>query len=185
LNEISILMHLLSKKDGIYNRGTTREEIIKVLKIKNRNADVYFKKLLINLSNYIEPLGLKIKYNPLDSHWFLAFDQELAEFLATNPFEGKQRLAATLFCILTCCLKNFGSTSVKEIETLRKKKSIIEDLKELNRLGYIKISDDKTKINLTPLLGYHLDIEKLFLRTALAANEKKLIKKKDSKKKQS
>ena len=171
LNEISILMHLLSNKNGLYQMGATKKEILQGLNIKGRNKSVYFHNLITNLSNYLEPLGLQIKYNPIDSHWFLSFDPEISDVISANPFEGKPRLAATLFCALVCCLQNSGEGKIPEIEKLRKKKNVVEDLRELEKRGYLEINTDLGQVLLTPLIGYQLDFEKLFIKLALKLNK--------------
>jgi len=167
LNAISILMHFLSNKYGSYQIGAPEKEILQALKITGKNKAYYFQNLLINLSKYIEPLGLEVRYNPIDSHWFLSFDSELSDIINANPFEGKPRLAATLFSVLVCCLQNSGIGNIQDIKKLRNKKNVIEDLKELEKLGYIEILKDSSQIELTPLIGYQLNIEQLFIRMAL------------------
>lgn len=167
MNEISMLMHLLSRRKDKYRVGATKKEILHALYLKNRNKSVLFYQLITKLSRYIEPLGLQIEYNSLDSHWFISYDSDLLDFTSSNPFEGKPKLAATLFCVLICCMKNFGKCMIHEIKELRKKKKVTEDLKELEDMNYITINKDLNQIALTPLIGYHLDIEKLFRHLAL------------------
>jgi len=116
MNEISILMHLLSKKEGLVRIGSTKKEILKALNIKTKNKSIYFQNLLINLSNYINPLGLQIRFNPIDSRWFLSFDSEISDIISANPFEGKPKLAATLLCTIINSLKNSGIGKIHEIE---------------------------------------------------------------------
>ena len=168
LNEISILMHMLSNKNNLCQIGATKREILHTLNVKNKNKSVYFQNLVINLSKYIEPLGLQIRYNPINSYWFITYDSEISDLISANPFDNKPRLAATLFCTLVCCLKNpEGKSLVTEIENIRKKKNVIEDLKELKQKGYLEIDKDLNQVKLTPLIGYELDIEKLFVKLAL------------------
>ena len=131
MNEISVLMHLLSKKKSLYQIGATKEEILEQLNANHKNKFIYFQNLITGLSTYLEPLGFQIRYNPLDSHWFLNYDLEISELISANPFEGKPSLAATLLCTLTLCLKSSGVSSIHEISKLRRKKDIIEDLKAL------------------------------------------------------
>ncbi|TFG23443.1 MAG: hypothetical protein EU529_07450 [Promethearchaeota archaeon] len=167
MNEISILMHLLSNKIGLHQVGATEEQVLQALNITGKNRTYYFQDLLTNLSKYIEPLGLEVKYNPIDSHWFLSFDSEISDTISANPFEGKPRLAATLFCVLVCCLQNAGIGKIQDIKKLRNKKKIMEDLKELEQFGYIEILKNASQIQLTPLIGYQLNMEKLFIKMAL------------------
>ncbi|MHA1724228.1 MAG: hypothetical protein ACTSYC_03245 [Promethearchaeota archaeon] len=174
VNEFSILMYLLTRKNGNHGYGTTKKEIIEKLNIKNKNKDYLFTRLLENLANYIVPLGLKIRYNPIDSHWFIAHDEDLTRLTRSNPFEDHPKLAATLLCSLTSCLKNTGSAKIIEIKNLRKKKDIMPDLKELEKMGYLIIDEIQSEIKLTPLIGYQLDLSKLLLKITLKTNEKKV-----------
>lgn len=171
MNEISVLMHLLSKKKSLYQIGATKEEILEQLNANHKNKFIYFQNLITGLSTYLEPLGFQIRYNPLDSHWFLNYDLEISELISANPFEGKPSLAATLLCTLTLCLKSSGVSSIHEISKLRRKKDIIEDLKALEKKGYLLIDKNSGHVQLTPLIGYQLDMHKLFVKLALKLKE--------------
>jgi len=172
LNEISILMHMLSNKNNLYQIGATKREILHTLNVKNKNKSGYFQNLITNLSKYIEPLGLQIRYNPINSHWFISYDSDISDLISANPFDNKPRLAATLFCTLVICLKNpEGISPITEIEKIRKKKNILEDLKELEQKGYLELDKDINSVKLTPLIGYQLDLEKLFVKLALKIKE--------------
>ena len=172
MNEISILMHMLSNKNNTHQVGATKSEILHTLNVKNKNKSGYFHNLITNLSKYIEPLGLQIRYNPINSHWFISYDSEVSDIISANPFDNKPRLAATLFCILVVCLNNpEGISLVSDIEKIRKKKHVLEDLKDLEQKDYIKIDKDRNEVKLTPLIGYLLDLEKLFVKLALKAKQ--------------
>ena len=71
MNEISILMHLLSRKKKISQIGATRGEILEILNVKGKNTSIHFQNLINGLSNYLIPLGLQIKFNSLNSHWYI------------------------------------------------------------------------------------------------------------------
>jgi hypothetical protein len=172
MNEFTILMHLLSKTADRFEMGATKEEIIKKLNLQNKNESVYFQNLIVQLSNYLGPLGLQIRFNPLSSRWYIAFEMATSDLVYANPFEDKPRLAATLFCVLICCLKNSGISKIHDIEKLRKKKTVIDDLKELQNRGYIEIEDDLGQVTLTPLIGYQLDLNKLFIKLTLKLTQK-------------
>ncbi len=171
VNEISILMHILSNKRNKYQVGATKKEILKELNITNKNKTVYYQNLISNLSNYIAPLGLQIMYNPIDSHWFISYDTDISDLISANPFEGKPKLAATLFCTLVCCLQNSGVGKILDIEKLRKKKNVIDDLKELEKRGYINIIKESNSVRLTSLIGYQLDLSQVFVKLALQLKE--------------
>jgi len=82
VNEISILMHMLSNKNNVYQIGATKGEILHILNVKNKNKSGYFQNLITNLSNYIEPLGLQIRYNPINSHWFITYESEVSDLVS-------------------------------------------------------------------------------------------------------
>ena len=171
MNEISILMYMLSRKKSTHQIGATKKEILKSLNVKNKNKSVYFQDLLTGLSNYLEPLGLQINFNSLNSHWYIIYENQLTDLISANPFEGRPSLSATLLCILTSCLKNSGYASFQEIRMLRNKKDVKDDIKILEKEGFLEIDKKTTNIQLTPLIGYKLDLQKLFVRLALKLKE--------------
>lgn len=170
MNEISILIYLLSKKDQIDEMGSTKEEILEKLQISGRNKGYIFKKLLTEVSNYLFPLGMEIQYNPLNAHWFLSFKTNMNDLILANPFQDKPRLAATLFCTIILCLKSNGIAKVEEIKKLRNKKDLRTDLKDLEKLGYVQMLRNNSEIKITPLIGYQLNLEKLFMKLSLKLN---------------
>ncbi|MFX1399325.1 MAG: hypothetical protein ACFFAS_20050 [Promethearchaeota archaeon] len=174
MNQFSILMHLLSKKDTLYEMGATKEEILAALNLKTKNDDFFFQNLITNLSNHLEIIGLRVKYNPLDSHWFVSFDLGTSELISANPFKDQPKLAATLFVTLVSCINNSGVAKLHQIRDLRKKKLVLEDLRELEIMGYLKIDKIKGEVQLTPLIGYKLDLEYLFVKLALKLKENEL-----------
>jgi hypothetical protein len=167
MNELSILMHLLSRRVNKYRLGATEEEICGLLNISGKYQAGLFNQLLINLSKHIEILGLNIRFNPIDDHWYISYESEISNIVKANPFENKPRLAASLFSIVISCISNFGTTSVSEIAKLRKKKGILSDLRELENQGYINLDRDSGEISLTPLIGYELDFNQLLTNLAL------------------
>jgi len=171
MNEISILMHLLTRKRDSYHIGSTKKEILEILNVTSKNKSIYFQNLIIGLSNYLIPLGLEVKFNSLNSHWYIKYDTEVTELISANPFEGKPSLGATLLCVLTSCLTNSGTSSIQQIKKLRRKKIIIDDLKELEKDGYLIIDKTTKQVQLTPLIGYKLDLHKLLVNLSLKLNK--------------
>ena len=167
MNEISLLMYLLSRRGSHHEFGATKGEIIEILNPGKKVENFIFNNLIAKLSDYVEPLGFRINYNPLNSHWYLSIKSEIVELFGANPFKEHPSLAASLFCTLACCLKNKGKTSIQEVRNLRKKKNLVNDLKVLETNGYISIDSTTNNIQLTPLIGYQIDIEKLFNNIAL------------------
>jgi hypothetical protein len=171
MNELSILMHLLSRRINKYQLGATEEEICNLLNISRKYQASLFNQLILNLSSYIEILGLNIKYNSLDSHWYISYESELCDIVKANPFENKPRLAASLLTVLVSCFSNHGTSTVSEIAKLRKKKGILSDLRELEKMGYINLDSGSGKVLITPLIGYQLDIDQLLINLALKLKE--------------
>ncbi|MFX1279066.1 MAG: hypothetical protein ACFFA3_06590 [Promethearchaeota archaeon] len=167
MNEITILMHLLSKKQGKFHIGASREDILEKLNLNGKNESIYFEDLITQLSSYIEPLGLQVRFNPISSTWFIAFGSESSDFVSANPFANKPRLASTLFYTIVCCLERHGQAKIQNVKDLRKKKHVIDDLKELEKLGYIELDKNLGTVRLTPLIGYQLDLNKLIINLAL------------------
>jgi len=95
----------------------------------------------------------------------------ISEAPIPNPFEGKPSLAATLLCTLTCCLKNSGISSIQEIKKLRSKIDITDDIKTLEKEGYLVIDKATNQVQLTPLIGYKLDLHKLLVKLSLKLEE--------------
>jgi hypothetical protein len=170
MNELTILMHLLSKKNK-FKMGATQDEVLKALNVKDRNKSIYFQRIINNLANYIKAIGLQVRYNPLNCHWYISFETGISELISANPFEGNPRLAATLYCILINCFNSSGETTIQKIKEVRKKKGILEDIKELEKLGFVNYDKYLNKVNLTPLIGYLLDLDKLFIKLALKLKE--------------
>ena len=151
--------------------GAPKKELIESLGIKGKNSSGYLQNLIMELSNYLKPIGLQVRYNPLNSYWFITFESEVSELSLANPFEGRPSLAATLFCVIVYCLKSSGKAEIADIQKIRGKKTVIEDIKELERLGYLELINKSNQVKLTPLIGYKLDIPKLLLQTALKIKE--------------
>ncbi len=171
MNTLSFVTYLLSRKKNLFQMGATEEEIMESLNLKGKNKTLYLYNILINLSNYIAPLGLNIKFNPIDAHWFLAHDFETTELIQATSFDLVPRLAATLLCIIALCLKNSGTTNSIELKKLRKKQDVSQDLKELEELGYIEIDKPtRQKVSLTPLIGYRININKLYTQLTQGKN---------------
>ncbi len=160
-------MHLLSREVNKHQIGASKKEIIEKLHIGGKNQDVFFYQFIKELSNQIEPLGLYIRFNPLDRHWFLSHDAGISNLVSANPFEDKPKLAATLFYVITCCLSNSGSSKIKKIKELRKKKGIMADLKELEEYGYVQLHLEVNEVRITQKIGYELDLPKLFANLSL------------------
>lgn len=141
-------------------RGAPAEEILKTLHWPEKLGCGELQKKLSEFDTYLQPLGLQVRLNPLNDFWFVAFRQDISEFAVQNPFGGKLRLPATLLATIICMVKYRNQVPISAIREIRKKETVLEDLKQLQNLGYIEITGEK--ITLTPLIGYQLDLINLF-----------------------
>ncbi len=152
-------MILLTRSQEV-TRGAPAEEILKVLHWPEKLGRAELQKKLTEFDTYLQPLGLEVRVNPLNDFWFVAFRQEASEFAAQNPFGGKPRLPATLLSTIICMVKYGNQVPISAVREMRKKESVMEDLKQLENLGYVAITGDK--VTLTPLIGYQVDLINLF-----------------------
>lgn len=160
MNEYSMLIHLLTRKRGDNQEkiGSTTEEIIKALDLGDKNNFFIFNKTIKEFSEYIRLLGLSIRFNPMNAHWFLIQDKETVEYFKENPLFSTPKLAATLLVILLLNVLN-KQTTITQVANYRDVKNIKQDLKALKEMGYIEYND--TYVQLTEKLVYNVDIQKL------------------------
>ncbi len=159
MNEFAALMILLTRShDGI--RGAPSEEILKALHWPDKLGRAELQKKLSEFDTYLHPLGLQVRVNPLNDFWFVAFRQDISEFVAQNPFGGKPRLPATLLATIICMVQHGNKVPISAVREIRKKETVQEDLKQLANLGYVEITGEN--VSLTPLIGYQLDLINLF-----------------------
>jgi len=163
MNEYSILIHLLTQKrenSSLKNTeilGATQKEICKKLKFTGKSASIRFYSLLEEVSKNLRAFGLHIQKNPLNNHWFITQDSEIQEFSQANPFHDKPKLAATLCAVLAVSLTQASSVSVDQVKEVRKKKNLMNDLKALEKMKFIILSENQILIH--PNIGYFLNID--------------------------
>lgn len=162
MNELGVLMTLLSRVDEHRTRGATEEELQKALALHDTARAQRLHHLLAQLQEYLRVLGLGVRYNPLDEHWFVAHASAGAERLSLNPFGDKKRLGATLLALVMVVFAEGNDVPLSRLQAVRQKKSLAGDLRELEALGYLTLAPaDDTIVHLTPLIGYHCDLHRL------------------------
>lgn len=159
MNEFSALMYLLTR-EGDSERGASEDELLKVLHLPERIGKAELQKKLMNFDSYVQTLGLRVRNNLLDGHWFVTFSDEVTNLTAINPFANNPRLAATLLATIICAFKFGNQIPSDAIQEVRQKKSVQRDLNDLEKLYYLEIAGDI--VSLTPLIGYQLDLFSLF-----------------------
>ncbi len=159
MNEAQLLMFLLSRKKNESTIGATRDEICAQLGFTDKNADYKFWNLLSGLNKSLFPLGVVTKFNPVNSHWFLGFQDKMEHDFGKSTHILVPRLAALLFTILILYVSKSSHITVKKIQEIRNKQDISKDLQELEKLGYILINEEI--VSLTPKVFYYINVEEL------------------------
>lgn len=171
MNEFSLLFHDLSqvrhltvpedtKEYPIY--GVTEDELLSTLHLTGSHSRYQLLKLLNRFAHVISPFGLEIHQNPLNLHWFLRQSTEIQDLYQSSPFNTKPRLIATLTAIIALSLLEGHPVTIDQVENLRKKQSIRDDLHELVDQNFIQVHD--SRIDLTPVVGYFIDFERFYCK---------------------
>jgi hypothetical protein len=167
MNQFSILLHLLTRSKASTQdpsfliRGETMDNICSTLGFTSKTRHIEFFELLQKFSRYIQPLGLQMKQNLFNRHWFLIQESSIQNWLHANPFADKKSLGATMAVIISLSLLHGQEIDFQLINQYRKKKSLDDDLTKLHELRFI--IRNKNKVKLHPNLGYYLDFNKFDL----------------------
>lgn len=107
-------------------------------------------------------LGLTVKRNPLDGSWFLSHDEAISSATKVNPFKGRTRVGMTLLAVLLATILEGGAPSRDQVASIRKKKDISRDLKDLEAEGLVRIEGEL--VHVEPKVGCHVDLESFLVR---------------------
>jgi len=160
LNESELIIYLLTRKRGKETIGVTQKELLEALSLTDRNSKSKLFNLLEEINSNMAFLGLRIKLNPANNHWFVEFKDNVSS-VVNDKFKSNlpSRLAATLFSILLLIISNGGPISPSDIKEIRNKKTIGVDLSELEEFGFIEFKGNS--VYLTPKIFYHIDIDQI------------------------
>lgn len=159
MNEAQLLMFLLTRKKDKYTIGATREEMCAKLGFTDKNAEYKFWNLLEGLNKTLFPLGMVTKFNPVNSHWHIGFQDKMETQFGRSIHALSPRIAALLFTILILYVSKSPQITLGKIQELRNKKDISRDVRDLEKLGFITVEDDL--ITLTPKVFYYVDVDEL------------------------
>lgn len=160
MNEYEILTAMLTRSTE-QTRGATERELEKALKLSSRASKVKLASLLAQYAEYVAVLGLELRYNPLDRHWFLSQRADLANLLELDPFSGKTRLGATLLALVTLAFAQGNPVDLESLRQVRKKAALTRDLDELEGMGFVRMDSGRKRVTLTPKVGYFCDLREL------------------------
>ncbi|MHA1339654.1 MAG: hypothetical protein ACTSRZ_05890 [Promethearchaeota archaeon] len=158
MNEAEILIYMLSResKNGII--GSTQKELLNSLGLSDKNSSIKLLNLMQELNKSIAFLGLEIKFNPVNSYWYIGFKDNISYMLeSSNLPKLPSPIAATLSAILVKTIDKGGAISKKDVLQIRNKKNIDDDLKFLEENNFIQ--QNNNTITLTPKIFYFIDID--------------------------
>ncbi len=160
MNESELIIYLLTRKRGEETIGATQKELLEALSLTDRNSKSKLFNLLEEINSNMAFLGIRIKLNPANNHWFIEFKDSISS-VVSEQFKSNlpSRLAATLFSVLLLIISNGGPISPSDITEIRNKKKIGTDLTELEEYGFIRYEGNS--VYLTPKVFYHIDIDQI------------------------
>lgn len=159
MNEAQLVMYLLSRRKDSTTIGSTKDEIYARLGLSDRNTDYKLWNMVKGLNTSLFPLGMLVKFNPMNAHWYIGFQDKMELEFGGSIHTLSPRLAATLFTILILYVSKSDKITIAKVQELRNKKDILKDLRELEDLGYVYLEDDA--VSPTPKIFYYIDIDEL------------------------
>jgi hypothetical protein len=137
--------------------GATEAELCEALNYTGKHATTMLKELLYKFSQAVGVFGLVVRQNVFTKNWFVTIKSEIQEFFQANPFLYKKRVAATLCTVLLLALTQGGSTSLQQVQEIRQKKDITDDIDELIQMQFIQ--REGATLTIDPNLAYYLDLD--------------------------
>ena len=160
MNAAEYLIYLLTYRKDEFTIGMNEKELLYRLSLTDKNAKFKLLNLLEELNANLSIMGLNVKFNPANDHWFISFKDKLPILSKDYSDYGlSHSLAATLLCILILSISKGGSIPLKEVSSIRKKKNIHDDIESLEKSGYIL--NKKGNLTLTPRIFYYIDVESI------------------------
>lgn len=160
MNEAELLIYLLTRIQDNIIIGTKEQDLLKILALTDKNAKSKLLNLLQELNMNLSILGLIVKFNSANEHWFIGFKDEMPNISYKISDTGlSSSSAATLLSILVISISDGSPITYNDLMKIRKKKSLKDDLFKLEAKGFIKTS--KGNLVLTPKIFYYIDLEKI------------------------
>jgi len=159
MNEYAILMKLLTRSGDPIGAGV--DDMLDALGLpEDLGRDILFRRLG-ELHSRLEPVGLTIKHNPVNSVFYVdTIYQSKMKHDSILP----DRLAATLLIVITLAYQEGGWVSFDRVREFRKKslRGVMEDFRELQHLGYIEIDQAEKRVRLGLRVPFQIDYEAFF-----------------------
>lgn len=160
MNEYSILVKLLTRSGNPI--GASVEDMLDALGLpEDVGRHILFQKLG-SLHEKIKPLGLYIKHNPVAGVFYLDTSEQID--LPQESSALSDKLAATLLIVITLAYQEGGWVNIDRVREFRKKalRGVMEDLRNLQGMSYVEISQDKKEVRLGTRVPFEIDYETFF-----------------------
>jgi len=160
MNEYAILMKLLTRSGDPIGAGV--DDMLDALGLpEDLGRELLFRRLG-ELHIRLEPVGLTIKHNPVSGVFYV--DTSIQSKVAQEESMLPDRLAATLLIVITLAYQEGGWVSYDRVREFRKKslRGVMEDLRELQKQGYIEIDHAGKKVRLGLRVPFEIDYEAFF-----------------------
>ena len=160
MNEYSFLIKLLTRSGDPIGAGV--DDMLDALGLpEDVGREILFRRLS-ELHTRLEPLGLTIKHNPVSSVFYM--DTLIQSKMKQEDSMLPDRLAATLLIVITLAYQEGGWVSFDRVREFRKKslRGVMEDLRELQKQGYIEINQAGKRVRLGLRVPFEIDYEAFF-----------------------
>jgi hypothetical protein len=160
MNEYAILMKLLTRSGDPIGAGV--DDMLDALGLpEDLGREILFRRLS-ELHSRLEPIGLTIKHNPVSGVFYV----DTSHLAKSGPDDSMlpDRLAATLLIVITLAYQEGGWVHFARVQEFRKKslRGVIEDLRELQNLGYIELDQAAKRVRLGMRVPFEIDYEAFF-----------------------
>ncbi len=160
MNEYAILMKLLTRSGDPIGAGV--DDMLDALGLpEDVGREILFRRLS-ELHSRLEPIGLTIKHNPVGGVFYV----DTSPQAKSGPEDSMlpDRLAATLLIVITLAYQEGGWVHFDRVREFRKKslRGVIEDLRELQNLGYIELDQVAKRVRLGMRVPFEIDYEAFF-----------------------
>jgi hypothetical protein len=160
MNEYAILMKLLTRSGTPIGAGV--DDMLDALGLpEDLGREILFRRLS-ELHTRLEPVGLTIKHNPVSGVFYV--DTFIQSKITQEESMLPDRLAATLLIVITLAYQEGGWVSYDRVREFRKKslRGVMDDLRELQKQGYIEIDQTGKKVRLGLRVPFEIDYEAFF-----------------------
>jgi hypothetical protein len=161
-NEYWVILRLVTRSGSIIGAGV--DDMLDALGLPEDVGRHHLFQRLSELEKQLSPLGLAIRYNPINNVFYL--DTKGIADSSSEETQLPDRLAATLLTVVTLAYREGGWVPLDQIRDLRRKtsRSVLEDLRELSRQQYVEIDATKKRVRPGPRVPFELDFEAFFQR---------------------